>query len=346
MHDLDESNAEQYLRTSCAIGPTERVRIEALAGGVSNEVLYVQFVDKTRADFVLKQARPQLRTPQPWFSSVERIWREVEVLRVCQDVLRREQGTIQTPRILFEDRTCYAFAMTAAPREHEVWKSQLLAGRAEGEIAAQCGTLLALLHGRTWGSDDVACRLGDRQLFDELRIDPYYRTVAAVDVEAEELMRELISSVESHPRSLVHADFSPKNLLVYPHGLMMVDFETGHYGDPAFDLGFFLSHLVLKAVDHAPDHERFLTLTERFWEHYLATMTSSIDQAEYDALVARGIRNFAGCAWSRIDGKSKVEYLLDSPRRDSVRLLCRGLLRDKPGAWSAVLDRCREMLVH
>ena len=35
-------------------------------------------------------------------------------------------------------------------------------------------------------------------------------------------------SLDRHPRSLVHADFSPKNLLVSAEGLMMVDFETGH----------------------------------------------------------------------------------------------------------------------
>ena len=41
------------------------------------------------ADFVLKQARAQLRTRQEWFSSVERIWREAEVLTI----LRSAAGT-------------------------------------------------------------------------------------------------------------------------------------------------------------------------------------------------------------------------------------------------------------
>jgi 5-methylthioribose kinase len=125
---------------------------------------------------------------------------------------------------------------------------------------------------------------------------------------------------------------------------MMVDFETGHYGDPAFDLGFFLSHLVLKAVYHAPNFEPFLSLTERFWESYRAGMIETLGPAVYAALVARGIRNFAGCAWARIDGKSQVEYLVDLPRRDGVRDLCRGLLREPPDQWSAVLERCRRIL--
>ena len=43
-------------------------------------------------------------------------------------------------------------------------------------------------------------------------------------------------------------DFSPKNILVHAGGLILLDFECAHAGDPAFDLGFFLSHLVLKAI--------------------------------------------------------------------------------------------------
>ena len=349
MHWLDEHNAEEYLRGRGLIAASEQVLIEVLPGGVSNQVLYVTAGEEEPREFVLKQARPQLRTPQPWFSSVERIWREAEVLRVCQEVLQTgrppsSQGRqIHTPQIFFEDRDNYAFAMTAAPRNHVVWKKQLLAGDADAQIAAECGRLLALLHRSTWGEASVAHRLGDRQLFDELRLDPYYRTVARLDLEAGELMRQLIDSVESHPRALVHADFSPKNLLVYPGGLMMVDFETGHYGDPAFDLGFFLSHLVLKAFYHAPDHRRFLKLTEQFWDEY-ATGMHGIERSEYDELVAGGIANFAGCAWARIDGKSQVEYLADSPQRGSIRQLCRQLLRDPPREWPVVLERVYKTL--
>jgi hypothetical protein len=74
-------------------------------------------------------------------------------------------------------------------------------------------------------------------------------------------------------------------------------------------------------------------------------MMETLGPAMYAALVARGIRNFAGCAWARIDGKSQVEYLVDSPRRESVRDLCRSLLRNPPDQWPDVLQHCRRMLV-
>ena len=68
--------------------------------------------------------------------------------------------------------------MTAAPRPNVVWKHELLAGPTDRAIAAACGRLLATLHGASWLDTEIAATLGDRTLFDELRIDPYYRTLA------------------------------------------------------------------------------------------------------------------------------------------------------------------------
>jgi 5-methylthioribose kinase len=188
--------------------------------------------------------------------------------------------------------------------------------------------------------------LGDRSLFDELRVDPYYRNLAEHWPEAREAVGRLINSLEAHPRSLVHADFSPKNMLLFDtgqhQGMMLVDFETGHYGDPAFDLGFFLSHLVLKACYHMPDHARYLELSEAFRRTYDQRMRRRVDAEELTSLWTRGIQNFAACAWARLDGKSPVDYLDDPARRESVRTLCRHVLAQQPTVWSQVVELADE----
>ena len=346
---LNEQTAAEYLRSRGWVRGDERVAVRELAGGVSNEVLYVSRPETPAGDFVLKQARAQLRTPDPWFCGVERIWREVEVLRVCAELLAAPPAAAgdalvaRTPRILHEDRENYAFAMSAAPERHRVWKADLLAGRADVSIARECGRLLGRLHAGSWQNAEIAKRLEDRRIFDELRLDPYYRTLArSFPADAPHLER-LIESVLAHRRSLVHADFSPKNLLVYDGGLLLVDFETGHFGDPAFDLGFFLSHLVLKAVYHAPDHERYLSLAEAFWREYQAQLAANIGGAEWRDLEHRAALNFAGCAWARLDGTSKVEYLTDFARREMLRRVCRDLLARPADDWAAVVEKVREL---
>lgn len=343
-HLLDAANAESYLRGTGWIGPDERVSVRALSGGVSNEVLYVTRPDRPGEDFVLKQARAQLRTPDPWFCGVDRIWREVEVLRICERLLavpRKDEDALvaQTPRILHEDRDNFAFAMTAAPAEHRVWKAELLEGQARPDIAAACGRLLGQLHAGSWLDAAVATRLDDRRVFDELRLDPYYRSVARAHSDYAPAFERLIDSVWQHRRCLVHADFSPKNLLVFRRGLLMVDFETGHFGDPAFDLGFFLSHLVLKAARFAPQHEAYLQLTNVFWREYRAELSRCVDDGAWSDLEHRAVQNFAGCAWARLDGISKIDYLADPARRDVIRSLCQNLLEETNSDWHAALGQ-------
>jgi 5-methylthioribose kinase len=345
MRVIDEQSAADYLRETSRIGSDEAVRVSELAGGVSNMVLLVESLDHPGREFVVKQARPQLRTRQAWFSSVERVWREAEVLAICTRLLAGGAAEItvaQTPRILFEDRDNYLFAMTAAPRPNTTWKQSLLAGRVDPRIAADCGRLLGTLHAGSWLDSSVAGQIGDSALFDQLRVDPYYRTLAVVHPEISAELNALIDSMAAHRCSLVHADFSPKNLLVYSGGLMMVDFETGHYGDPAFDLGFFLSHLVLKACQANAGHAAYLDLSSRFHLAYCETIGARIGAPELAQLWSRGVRHFAACAWARLDGKSPVDYLHDPSRRELMRGICRAVFDGHLQTWPQVIALCEE----
>jgi 5-methylthioribose kinase len=347
MLPITVDNAHVYLRNVGLIDLAEPVEITVLEGGVSNHVLYVARPTQPGHDFVLKQARPQLRTADLWFADVERIWREIDVLRWCERILARHESpeghAITTPGVLFEDRPQYVFAMQAAPRGHLSWRAELLDGKADPSIAAACGRLLGWLHADTWDHAGVASDLADRRLFDQLRLDPYYRAAARANPEHAGLFNDLIDSIGPSARALTHADFSPKNLLVYPGGLMMVDFETGHFGDPAFDLGFFLTHLVLKAFHFAGRHETVVALMDAFWREYRRVVSAALDASQLEPLVACGIRHLGGCLWARIDGKSKIDYLA-ADRRPLVRELARTLLSDSPAEWDAAAHTINRFL--
>lgn len=338
---LDENTAADYLRANGRVAADERLEVRCLAGGVSNVVLHIRREAARGSDFVLKQARPQLRVPEPWFCSIERIWREVAVLQLCERCLGCAAGPasgtdVQLPRLLFEDRANYAFAMTAAPLGHTTWKQQLLDGRAEPETARACGRLLGRLHAATWNNAEVATLLDDRQFFDDLRLDPYYRHVARVHPDLQGPLAELLDSVWQHRRALVHGDFSPKNLLVWPQALMLIDFEVGHYGDPAFDLGFFLTHLVLKTLRNEQRHAEYLQLATDFWETYRATLEGPIGPTEWQALEARAQFHLAGCLLARVDGKSRVDYPVPAAR---VRRMARDMLTVPPVTWNETTVR-------
>lgn len=361
MQEITADNAAEYLRAAGRALPHDRIEVRELTGGVSNVVLYIQ---QGEAAFVLKQARPQLRVAQPWYCPVERSWRELAMLRACEAILTRDSPggestagvsagaaneiIARTPAVLWEDRENFAFAMEAAPANHVVWKQILLAGggnqrfaAANVPIAAACGKLLSRIHRASWRDEALRAQFGDITLFNALRIDPYYRTVAAAMPALRQPLESLIASMSQHRLSLVHADFSPKNLLVYERGgrteLMMVDFETGHFGDPAFDLGFFLSHLILKAL-HAPPGDAFYQqLLPAFWKTYFATR-DDLDPPERSALCRRTMLHAGGCIAARIDGKSPVEYLTDPAQRDAARAIAKDLLTESPSEFGPTVS--------
>src|SRR5581483_12142468 len=106
MLELTPDNALDYLRQRGRIGPGP-ARVELLGWGVSNVVLRVETPGQL---FVLKQSRPQLRTRDAWFSDLDRVYREQEVMEMLFPLL--PEPTV--PEILFADHENYVFAMSAA----------------------------------------------------------------------------------------------------------------------------------------------------------------------------------------------------------------------------------------
>jgi len=346
MLELTAQSAVDYLRSAKHVEASEPVEVSELAGGVSNVVLLVNLPARGER-FVLKQARGRLRVKEEWLCPVERIWREMEVLRACGGILRRASQRIQSrslsgellslyrpvvPDILWEDRANYCFAMTAAPPRNRTWKTVLLGARRTQlsiPIAAAAGRLLGELHAGSWGDAKLAELLDDRGYFDLLRLDPYYRHAAKNNPEMAPRLAELVDSVWSHRRCLVHGDYSPKNLLAWPGQLWLIDHEVGHYGDPAFDLGFFLTHLVAKAIHARERCREFLDLAALFWAEYRAILAPVVAPGELVNLKRRMMLNLAGCLLARVDGKSPLEYLFEDERR-VVRQLGREWLVKPP----------------
>jgi 5-methylthioribose kinase len=201
---------------------------------------------------------------------------------------------------------------------------------ANPEVARAAGTLLGTIHATTFDHPSLSNGpLADTVVFDQLRLDPFYRTIARVHPEIAAPVEALIAPPLDLPgQCFVHADFSPKNILVHARGLTLVDFETAHAGDPAYDLGFVLCHLLLKAAraasaaTPAPD----AALMDAFLDAYRRPIAAlPFDLA---ALDRRAAAHAAACALARIDGKSPVDYL-DAPRQDAVRRFARTALLDR-----------------
>lgn len=348
--DIEDAGAlVAYLRGAGRIARDEMPAVRVLAGGVSNKTVLVERA--SGESWVLKQALPKLRVAADWFSDPARVRREAEGLRWLPRFA--PPGTI-TP-LVFEDPGQYLLAMQAVPRPHENWKSMLLAGRVEDDHVLQFGQLLAHVHAGSAGESDVAAAFDDRSFFESLRIEPYYAYTADQVPEAAAFLRDLIDATRSRRLALVHGDYSPKNVLVHDGRLVMLDHEVIHYGDPAFDLGFALTHFLSKA-NHLPAHRaRFVRAAGLFYQSYWRTAGAIIDgEAEGDIYPGHGgeawaygmtpmtVRHTLGCLLARVAGRSPLEYL-DEPARRRQRAATLSLMASPPhteqGLFAAFLER-------
>lgn len=316
MLELTPDNLADYLRERGWVGAN--VTVEPLGWGVSNAVFRVRTPERL---FVVKQSRPQLRTRDAWFSDLDRVWREMEVMQVLEPLL--PPGVV--PRVLHCDRDNYTFAMAHAPEESVVWKERLLAGVVEPEVADAVGRVLGILHERTARDPALVEHFAERTVFVQLRVDPFYRRIQERLPDVAQAVQPLIDSMMSSHEALCHGDYSPKNILCHARGFTLVDYETAHQGDPAMDLGFCASHLVLKSVRVGGN------LLEPFWRGY-AGQVRTLAQCE---LERRGVAHLGLCLLARIDGTSPVDYL-DEAARTRVRHLGRTILLEPVTTWAAL----------
>jgi aminoglycoside phosphotransferase (APT) family kinase protein len=297
--------------------------VEHLSGGVSSHVYRVRIGGDC---FVLKQARQRLDVSREWLSDPRRSGIEAAFAEVAMHIV---PGAVPRPR--FVDPAQHVFGMDCAADGSVTWKSELLAGEVDESIARQAGRLIGRIHAATRDSS-LAEQFGDLSIFDELRVDPYLRSLLTDDAVVRARVDAIARRLLEPGTCLVHGDFSPKNLLVTPHrDLLLIDHEVAHFGDPSFDVAFFLNHLCLKAFHMPGLAPELLAAAAAFLGTYAAEQGGL--ESDLDQRIARVL---AALMLARIDGKSPVEYL-DEPNRVRVRAFAVRQIRGEPTTVAAIL---------
>ena len=324
-----------YLEQQGIISPGERFFSRSLTGGVSNRTVLVQ--RPSGEEFVLKQALPQLRVEVEWFSDPSRVHREAAGIRWLEKLL--PSGHV--PAFLFEDFENHVLGMTAVPEPHQNWKEMLLRGEIDEEHVRQFGQLLGQLHRQASEQETAVAReFADDSFFESLRLEPYYAFTAGQIPQAAGFLNFLIAETRRQKVTLVHGDYSPKNTLIHQEKLILLDHEVIHFGDPAFDLGFSLTHLLSKA-HHLPVHRAAFTQAAAFyWSSYRRRLG---DLAWTDGLEERAVRHTLGCLLARVAGRSPLEYM-SVAERQRQQLAVLALMRKPPATMLALIEQFLEEL--
>lgn len=313
---LEEAGLLGALRVSGVLGAHEEARLAPLTGGVSSDVFRVETQDGRM--LVVKRSIPQLRVEAEWLAPVERMASEVRWLKLARSIDPR-----LAPEVLAMLPDAHVFVMEYLdPAAHPVWKDEMAAGRVDPAFAAAVGRDLALIHARTAGRPDIAAQFDTYDFFFALRASPFLLFTAERHPDVAARLRALADDLGRRRIALMHGDVSPKNILVGPRGPVFLDAETTAYGDPAFDLAFCLTHLLLKTVWLRPHREAVMASFDALRAAYAAGLSWEPPRA----LSARAAALVSALLLARIDGKSPAPYLTDRSDKDFVRRSAKALL--------------------
>ncbi|MBG0566968.1 phosphotransferase family protein [Actinoplanes aureus] len=302
------------------------VQVRPLAGGVSNDVVAVTAPD---LDAVVKRALGRLRVAEEWLADPARLTTEGRALQTAGRLL---PGAV--PRVY--DLADGYLVIERAPDTWRTWKQDLLNGAVDTRVAARLGRALGTWQRRTAGDAAIAREFADRTAFDQLRTDPFHRTVAARHPGLADVVNHTTAVMQESTVCLVHGDYTPKNVLVEPggDGAWVIDWEVAHLGDPTFDPAWTIGHLLLKTVHRPAATQGYAAAARTFLDSWAAELAGAV---RIDA--AQLVRQTGCLLLARVDGKSPAAYLTETDRQ-RTRALARRLLSDPPpttlDAWELI----------
>jgi aminoglycoside phosphotransferase (APT) family kinase protein len=314
----DPAGLLEALRRCGLLGAQETAIFTPLVGGVSSDVFRVEAA--SGGVWAVKRSIPRLRVAAEWLAPVARAAGEVRWLKLVREIDPR-----LAPEVLCEIPEAFIFAMRFLdPADHPVWKEAMAAGGVDPAFAEAVGRDLARIHAATAGRPEVSEAFPPDDGFFALRVSPFLLFTAGRHPDVAPRLEALAADLGARRTALVHGDVSPKNILMGPKGPVFLDAECVTFGDPAFDLAFCLSHLLLKTIWLAPHRDAVMASFVRLRRAYIA----GVAWEPPEALDRRAAPLVAAFLLARVDGKSPAPYLVAEPNKALVRRQAKALLSE------------------
>lgn len=304
---------EQLLQDGL-INNRDEIGMVPLTGGVSSDIFLVEQDGKR---FVAKRALEKLRVKQDWYADTSRIKTEMACLELFAGL-----APGMTPQIIAARPDHGYVLMEFLDSSFINWKAILLNGQCDTGHAFAAGDTLGIIHRLTWNRPELERRFNALENFRQLRLNPYFAILLNRHPDLREAVENEINQLQCNRLCLIHGDYSPKNLLFSNARMVVLDWETACYADPAFDIGFMLNHLVLKAVNRPHQADDYYRLCQTAWHAYVMQI-GNVRAAQVEPRLAKLLPLLL---LARIDGKSPVEYLADTARHNLVRTMARTAL--------------------
>lgn len=302
-----EEVLKKYLLEKGIIQSAENSSFHYCKGGVSCTVVFVKTGKK---EMIVKQGLAQLKTKEVWLCDPNRMNIEQRSNQIYHELLPD-----CAPEVYFYDAENYIYGREALPEDWHMWKEELLAGILNFPTAQKVITALLTVHSKCANQKNIAEEFDNNQIFYNLRISPYFEFTLGKYPELKSFAEPLIHMLMNEKITLIHGDFSPKNILTDGKHVSILDYEVAHYGHPSFDLAFFSTHFLLKAVKNKAYAPSYLNMLRYMMNIYF----NGCNYVDKKAVEHAYIRLQALMLLARVDGKSPVEYITEESDKNLIR---------------------------
>ena len=294
------------------------IDFKRLEGGVSSEVYKV----KTKKNFYcLKRSLSKLLVEKEWFADTKRLKYEYYWLIHCKKIIPRS-----IPKVFqFSSKNDFLILEYLDEKKYNTLKSKLLKKIVNLKIIKKISKDIYKIHNESSNSKTKKKFDENFKNFYDLRLDAYFNEVGRVYPNLKIKIKNIIRSYRENSSTLVHGDFSPKNILVYKNNVKYIDAETCNYGDPVFDVVFFLNHLLIKSIHMPQMKKKILEAYKIFFDTYIKL----IKKNQREGFINRYLEMMPIMLLARVDGKSPVEYIKKKIVKNKIKLLSFTLMDKK-----------------
>ena len=284
------------------------IQYKKLTGGVSSEVYHVR---TNKNNYCIKRSLKRLLVKKKWIANTNRIKFEYLWLKHCQNILKRNIPNTYE----FNDKKKYIVMEYLKTSQYKTLKQLYFKRIININTIKLISKHLYKIHSNSSNYKTKKTFEGNYKNFYDLRLDPYFNEVGRVYPKYKEYIKKINENYIKNSSTLVHGDFSPKNILVDKNKIIYLDAECCNFGDPVFDLVFFSNHLLIKSIFLKDKSKEFIKLYLSFYKEYLSNLSTK----NFNSYIDRIIKMTPIMLLSRIDGKSPVEYIIKENIKNIIR---------------------------
>ena len=291
-----------------SINKEKIIKYKKLEGGVSSEVYHVK---TNKNEYCIKRSLRKLLVKKKWIANTNRIKFEYYWLNHCRNILNKN-----IPKTYeFNNKKKYIVMEYLNNSKYKTLKELYFKKIVKLSTIRSISKHLYKIHSKSNNYKTKKIFQGNNNNFNDLRLDPYFNEVGRVYPKYKEYIKDLNENYLINSSTLVHGDFSPKNILIGKNKIIYLDAECCNFGDPVFDLVFFTNHLLLKSIFFKDKSQEFIKLYVSFYKEYLRNLSTE----NFNSYIDRIIKMTPVMLLSRVDGKSPVEYINKENIKNIIR---------------------------